>query len=147
MASADCLRMALQTGSIYTAGEEHQKLTVSNHDIGFIINLGQNSVAMAARDAIWHHRAEPETVVDALTPHIQQLLDAGNQIAPQNTGQLQLGYDIDAISAALVKLKRWDESRYWLELFFNLDAHYQDRLPKSEKEKMLKRLERCKSPC
>lgn len=47
-------------------------------------------------------------------------------------------------SAALVKLKRWDEGRYWLELFFGLDPPYQQG-PASDKEKMLRRLERSKA--
>jgi hypothetical protein len=72
------------------------------------------------------------------------LLDAGSRVAPQNRGHLQLGHQIDAISAALVKLKRWDEGRYWLELFFGLEPHFQEG-PESDKEKMLRRLERCKA--
>jgi hypothetical protein len=82
-------------------------------------------------------------VVDAVKAHIEQLLDAGSKIAPQNVGQLQLGYWIDGISAALVRLKKWDEARHWLELFFGLDSRYQGRLAEGERQKMLKRLTRC----
>ena len=58
---------------------------------------------------------------------------------------LQLGHWIEGISAALVKLKSWEEASHWLELFFGLEAQYQDRLDKSRRPKMLKRLERCKA--
>ena len=146
-ASASSLRMAVQTGSIHSADEENEWLKAREHDFNLIQNLGQNSIGTTARDAIWHHRDDPDKVVAALKPHIEQLLDAANKISPENLGSLQLWYSIDGISAALVKLEKWDESRFWLELFFNLDIHLQESVPKSEKEKMLKRLERCKSLC
>ena len=109
----------------------------------FIQNLNQTGVATKAREAEWYHRHDSEKLVDALKPYIRQLLDAGSKVAPQNKGHLHLGYHIEAISAALVKLKRWDEGRYWLELFFGLDPHFQEG-PQSDREKMLRRLERCK---
>jgi hypothetical protein len=145
MAPPERLRMALRTGSIDTADEERREKEEWSHDIYLIRDIDANSVTARAREAFWHHRAEAEEVVDAVKPHIEQLLEAGHRVAPQNTGQLQLGYWIDGISAALAKLNRWDEARYWLELFFGLDPHYQDRLPAGDKEKMLKRLARCKA--
>ena len=144
-ASAERLRMALQTGSIQTAAEQRNERADWSHDIDIIRRLDSNEITGRARDALWNHRNEPEIVGDALKPHIKQLLEAGKQIAAQNTGQLQLGYWIDGISAALVKLKRWNEAVHWLELFFGLDPHHQDRLAYSEKEKMLRRLVRCKA--
>jgi hypothetical protein len=72
------------------------------------------------------------------------LLDSSSKVAPHNRGHLHVGYEIEAISAALVKLKRWDEGRYWLELYFGLDPHFQEG-PESDKETMLRRLERCKA--
>jgi hypothetical protein len=110
----------------------------------FIQNLNQTSVATKAKEAEWYHRHDSEKLVDTLKPHIRQLLDAGSKVAPENRGHLQLGYEIEAISAALVKLKRWDEGRYWLELFFGLDPDFQEG-PERDKEKMLRRLERCKA--
>ena len=126
------------------SSEESQRRAEWNRDMRFIQKLDQNSVAARARDAEWYHRHDSEKLVDAVTPHIQQLLDAGNKVAPQNIGHLQVGYHIDAVSAALVKLKRWDKGRHWLELFFGLDPRYQQG-PASDKEKMLRRLERCKA--
>ena len=143
-ASVDRLRAALQTGWVPLSSEESRRRTEWNRDMGFIRNLDQNSVAARARDVEWYHRDDSEKVVDAVMPHIKQLLDAGNKVAPQNIGHLQLGYHIDAVSAALVKLKRWEEGRYWLELFFGLNPSYQQG-PASDKEKMLRRLERCKA--
>jgi hypothetical protein len=144
MASLDRLQMALQTGSILTPAEESQKRAVWNRDMRFIQNLNQTSVATKAKEAEWYHRHDSEKLVDTLKPHIRQLLDAGSKVAPENRGHLQLGYEIEAISAALVKLKRWDEGRYWLELFFGLDPDFQEG-PERDKEKMLRRLERCKA--
>jgi hypothetical protein len=143
-AALDRLQMVLQTGSILTSAEESQRRAEWNRDMRFIQNLDQTSVATKAREAEWYHRQNSEELVDALKPYIRQLLDAGSTVAPQNRGHLQLGYKIEAISAALVKLKRWDEGRYWLELFFGLDPHFQEGL-ESDKEKMLRRLERCKA--
>ena len=144
MASLARLQMALQTGSTQTAEEQGKEKNDWSRDVQLIRQLHDNDIATRARDTFWNHRDEPGKVADALKPHIEQLLDAGSWIAPQNVGELQLGYWIDGISAALVRLKKWSEARDWLELFLGLDAHYQDRLAESEREKMLKRLARCK---
>jgi len=145
MASSERLQMALQTGSIQTAEEEGKVREDWSRDLELIRRLGDSDITARARDTFWNHRREPEKVVDALKPHIEQLLDAGSRIAPKNEGELQLGYWIDGISAALVRLKKWNEAQHWLELFFGLDVHYHDRLAESEREKMLKRLARCKA--
>ncbi len=110
----------------------------------FIQSLSQNGVAARAHEAEWHHRDEPKKLVDAVIPHIQQLLEATKRVAPQNMAHLGPYYHIDAVTAALVKLKRWEEGRYWLELFFSLDEVCQQG-PATDKQKMLKRLERCKA--
>lgn len=143
-ASLDRLRVAVQTGAILTSAEESQRCAEWNRDMRFIENLDQSSVARNAKEVEWYHRQDSERVVAALKPYIRQLLDAGSKVAPQHRGHLQLGYEIEAISAALVKLKRWDEGRSWLELFFGLDPQFQQG-PESDKEKMRRRLERCKA--
>lgn len=145
MAPVHRLRIALHTGSIYTTEEELHEKAHWTHDINLIRELHRNSITARAWDAELHHRKEPEKIVEAFQPHIEQLLEAGRKIAPQNLGQLSPGYWIDGISAAFVKLKRWDEAKGWLELFFSIDSHYQEELPKSKREKMLKRLARCKA--
>lgn len=71
-------------------------------------------------------------IVAALKPHIEQIAK-----------ELQVGYWIDDISVALVKLRKWREARCWLELFFSLDPRYQGRLAEDEKERMVERLARC----
>jgi tetratricopeptide (TPR) repeat protein len=136
MAPPDLLGRELRPRPIQTFDEDWKR------DIKVIRELYDNSVAARARGC---PEDQPEKVVAALKAHIEQLLEAGNRVAPQNTGELQLGYWIDDISIALVKLKKWEEASYWLELFFSLDPHYQDRLAESEKEKMLKRRLRCKA--
>lgn len=143
-ATLDRLQTALQTGWVPPSCEEAREQAEWNRDMRFINELNQTSVAAKAMEAEWYHRQDSEKLVDAVIPHIQQLLDAGNEVAPQNVGHLQLWYDIDALSAALVKLKRWEEGRYWLELFFGLNAAYQQG-PASDREKMVNRLERCKA--
>ena len=115
-----------------------------NRDTRFIHLLNQTSVAARAHEAEWYHRQDSEKLVEAVIPYIRQLLKAGNKVAPQNVGHLGLWYHIDAVSAALVKLKRWEEGRCWLELFFGLNARHQEGLA-NDREKMLKRLERCKA--
>lgn len=145
MASVERLEMALRTGSIRTTEERVKENDEWSQDIQLIRQLNSNDITARARDTLWNHRDESQTVIEAVKAHIEQLLDAGSKIAPQNLGQLQLGYWIDGMSAALVRLKRWDEALHWLELFFGLDSRYQDRLAASEREKMLRRLTRCKA--
>lgn len=146
MAPVDRLRMALQTGSIYTADEELHKKAHWTHDLSLIRELDSNSITARAWDAVWHHLREPQRVVDAVKPHIEQLLAAREKIAPQNVDQLGVGWWVDVFSTALVKLKRWDEARQWLELFFSLVARRQERRPEQgDREKMLRRLARCKA--
>jgi tetratricopeptide (TPR) repeat protein len=137
VAPPDRLRMEFRPRPTQTFDE------VWKRDRKVIRELNENSITARAWGC---RRDEPEMVASALKPHIEQLLEAGNQMAPQNTGQLlELGHWIDAISIALVKLKKWEEARYWLELFFSLDPRYQDWLAESEKEKLLKRRLRCKA--
>jgi hypothetical protein len=144
MAAPDRLRMALRSGATQTAEEVRKQWEDRSHDICLVRDLKGNSITARARDADWHHRDEPEKVVEAFKPHIEQLLEAGNRMAPQNTGMLEIGHWIDGMSAALAKLKKWEEAGYWLELFLNLDTHYENRFGR-ENEKMLKRLARCKA--
>jgi len=141
MASPDRLRMALRSGTTQTAEEIRKEWEDRGHDINLIRDLRGNSITARAWSC---NRDEPEKVVEAFKPHIEQLLEAGNRMAPQNTGMLEIGHWIDGISAALVKLKKWEEARHWLELFFSLDPHYENRFG-CENEKMLKRLARCKA--
>jgi hypothetical protein len=143
-ASVDRLRTALETGRVGCSSEETREQEEWNRDMRFIHSLNQTSVAARAHEAEWHHRQEPEKLIDAVIPHIQQLLEAAKSVAPQNKGHLSPYYHIDAVSAALVKLKRWEEARYWLELFFSLDAVCQQG-PASDRAKMLKRFARCKA--
>ncbi len=144
MAPVERLQMALQTGSIQTAEEQGKEKNNWSRDVQLIRQLHDNDITARARDTFWNHRDEPEKVVDALKPHIEQLIEAGKQMAPQNARQLlDLGYWIDGISGALVKLKKWEEASYWLELFISLGPHWHNRHARLEKEKMLKRLARC----
>jgi hypothetical protein len=139
-ASTDRLRMALQTGSIFTAQEQGQNRSKWNNDVTSVHKLNQTSTATKARDADWYHRNDPEKVIDAFKPHIKQLIDAGKSTDPSH---LQVGYWVDGISAALVKLKKWDEGKYWLDLFFSLDGQFRKGLPKTQESSMLNRLARC----
>lgn len=148
MAPVDRLRMALQTGSIETVEEENKRRADWSHDINLIRGLrsDRNAVTAKAWDAVCHHLREPQRVVGAVKPHIEQLLAARGKIAPQNVDQLGVGWWVDVFSTALVKLKRWDEARQWLELFFSLVARRQEGRPEQgNREKMLRRLTRCKA--
>lgn len=146
VASIERLQMALRTGSIESAEEQANEKSDWIRDVRLIRQLQGNDVTARARDTLWNHRGEPEKVVDALKPHIEQLIEAGNQMAPQNARRLlELGYWVDGVSGALVRLRKWSEAREWLELYFGLYAQYRDRLFESGTEKMLKRLARCKA--
>ncbi len=143
-ASLERLRLVVKTGSTYSPHEEEREKSAWERDLLLIRKIDKTPVARKAHDRLFDHRNKPEKVVEAVKPYIEQLLAAGKEMSSMNTGQLQLGYWIDGISAAFLKLKKWDEARYWLELYFGLDVRYQDRLSRGEKEKMLKRLKRCK---
>jgi hypothetical protein len=144
-APLDRLRMALRTGSIYTKEELGQNTLERRRDIALVRELQENAIAAKAWDVELHHRNEQEKVVEAFEPHIRQLLAAANKIAPEHTVWLEPAWWIEGMTAALARLKRWDEAKSWLELFLNLDPRCQGKFSEAQKRKMLKRLARCKA--
>jgi len=116
-----------------------------NRDINNL-NTFQKSKIGNRKDRIWlaTNNPSPEQVIESSKPYIEGLLDLGKKFHPKNTGQLQIGYEINRLTAAYGKLKQWDEVVYWCELFFNLPSNYRDRSSDEELEKIRKRLERAK---
>lgn len=84
----------------------------------------------------------PKEVINSSEPYIEGLLELGKIFHKKNTGELQVGYDINRLTTAYAKLKNWEKVKYWSDLFFNLPSNYHDRSSDGEQEKLRKRLER-----
>jgi hypothetical protein len=98
-----------------------------------------NEAAFAATDMTM---TDPEGAIAVWKPHCELLMALGESMV--HVEQLQLGYWIDRISAALVRVKRWDEAIGWLEKYYGLPERYRGRSSASEDERLKKRLERCR---
>ncbi len=96
------------------------------------------------REKFWlgSKKVTPEEVIDSSKPYIEGLLKLGKTFHKKHTGELQVGYDINRLTTAYAKLKKWEEVVYWAELFFNLPKNYRDRSSEGEQEKIKKRLQR-----
>ena len=94
----------------------------------------------------WYDRKNPtpEEAIDCFQPYIEGLLKLGESFHPKNTGELQIGYKINKLTAAYGKIKQWDKVVYWCELFFDLPMHYRDRSTESEQNSIRKRQDRAK---
>lgn len=95
---------------------------------------------------VWHHvwlksrTKKPEKVIAALEPYLLEALKLGKTLHPKNTGQIQIGYKVDRLTAAYVRIKNWDKAVYWIDLFFALPIHYRERSSRGEIETLQKRL-------
>lgn len=96
------------------------------------------------REKVWLRTKNPSTskVIESHEPYVVGLLELGKSMHPKNTGQLQIGYSINKLTAAYAKEKNWDKTKYWIETFFSLPLQYRDRSSKGEQETLKKRLER-----
>lgn len=110
------------------------------------LELFNETTVSKKREKFWlgNKKATPEEVIDSSKPYIESLLKLGKTFHEKNTGELQVGYDINRLTTAYAKLKKWEEVVYWAELFFNLPKNYRDRSSEGEQEKIKKRLERSK---
>ena len=137
----DRLRLAERTGSPQTEEEVKREIGVWNHDLALIGQLRPAQVS--AFEALNRWKENPQQLVDVLTDHCEELLTVGKEIT--HTQELQIGYWINKLSAALVREKQWNTAEYWLSLFFSLPERYRQRSCESELLGMEKRLNRCRA--
>jgi hypothetical protein len=57
--------------------------------------------------------------------------------------ELQLGFWVDRLTGALVRLGRFREAHEWLDCYFALPSRYRARAGPAEEDRLQKRLARC----
>ncbi|HET9177391.1 MAG TPA: hypothetical protein VFQ24_03450 [Terriglobia bacterium] len=86
-------------------------------------------------------KANPEAAIKVFSEHCEYLLTLGRSMV--HVQELQVGYWVDRLTGALVRLKRWREAQQWLQRYFALPQRYRDRSSPSEEDRLEKRLDRC----
>lgn len=110
------------------------------------LNKFQKTKIAQDRNHIWLKTVnKPEKVIETSELYLNGLLELGKIFHPKNVGELQIGYEIDRITIAYAKLKKWDRVMYWGDILFGLDVEYRNRSSKSDLEKIKKRIERARS--
>jgi hypothetical protein len=134
------LRLALQTGSTKTKEEQTKERETWNRDIG-VINSPRVQESQRAVFEASTKKDNLEPYIQTVKFHCELLLELGRSMV--HVEQLQVGYYLDRLTIALTRLKRWDEARRWLDLYFAVPERYRGRSSRGEVEAMTKRLERC----
>lgn len=112
-------------------------------DITLLRKFKETSVSKE-RELVWFSIGRsPEDVVRTSENYLKEILKLGEQFHPKNTGELQIGYEINRITTALVKLNKWESALHWSKLFFELPLSYRDRSTNSELKAIQKRMNRC----
>lgn len=108
-----------------------------------ILDKFQNSKISKNREKIWldSKSPTPEMVIDSSIPYIEGLLEIGKLFHEKNTGELQIGYEINRLTTAYAKIKNWVKVKFWCEMFFNLPHNYRDRSPVGEQIKIRNRFD------
>lgn len=91
----------------------------------------------------------PEKYITICENYIQSIIDNKSRWSVYENNDyfgkgFQLGYIINDLTATCSKIKNWEKTLYWLDLFFNGDSIYKWGASKSKIEKMKKRFETAK---
>jgi hypothetical protein len=136
--SVEQIKLYRDTGAIHSDFQN-----AWNEDMDRLNSFEKTPVAIS-RKKVWlsKQRRTPESVIETSEPYLAELLRLGQLFHPKNTGELQIGYEINRITVAYAKLNNWSKVIYWTNLFFGLDRHYRDRSSDGEQETIRKRLDR-----
>jgi hypothetical protein len=136
------LVVLLRQGSLPINATEQREQAAWNRDLEALRSPAVEASAAMAWAAADIAKDQPERAVAVWTQHCGVLLRLGESMV--HVQELQLGYWVDRLTGALVRLKQWDEALAWLVRYFNLPSRYRDRSSASEEERLRKRLERCR---
>lgn len=87
---------------------------------------------------------DPAGFIRSHLPYVEGLIELGKKFNPRHTGELQIGYCMNALTTAYAKIGNWEECEKWSQLFFDLPEEYRERSNSSEQASLKKRLERAK---
>ncbi|WP_438040241.1 hypothetical protein [Sorangium sp. So ce128] len=136
------LRHALRSGNFPKSSDAVRESAAWKPDLDALGTPDIENLSVAAFAALRLAKDNPSAAASALQTLVERLLALGKVMI--HVQELQVGYWIDKLSIALVRLKRWDEARQWIETYFELPERYRARSSPSEQEGMQRRLERCR---
>ncbi len=126
-----------KTGSELTPAEEAEQRA---RRVEFA-RFQDSRVYKRAREAVWRDKS-PEAIVSALPPLCEALFD---QAAKPHGDLLEIGYWIDKLTVALVKLKRFDEARRWIQRYDDFPIELKGRDANGVIQSLQKRKVRCEA--
>ena len=137
----DDLRTMQRTGRLPESEEERGDREARNRDLAALRTPEVKAAHEAASAAIDVANANPEAAVQQFRRYCNLLLALGRSMI--NVQELQLGFWVDRLTAALLRLNCWREALEWLERYFALPPRYRGRSSSSEENSLRKRLARC----
>ena len=124
-----------KTGSELTPAEEAEQRT---RRVEFA-RFQDSRIYKRARDAVWKDKT-PEAIAAALPPLCDALFD---HAAKPHGESLEIGYWIDKLTIALVKLKRFEEARRWIQRY----DHFPIALKRRDADGVIQSLQKRKLRC
>jgi len=137
----DGLRLMQATGRIPESEEERREHEAWLRDSEVFRRPEYQAAHERAFGAINVAKTNPEEAIKVFGEYLEYLLGLGRSIV--HVQELQVGYWVDRLTGALVRVKRWQEAQQWLQKYFALPDRYQGRSSPSEEDRLEKRLARC----
>jgi hypothetical protein len=137
----DELRVMQRTGQLPETEEDRQEQEAWLRDSNVLRKPEVEAAEQKAFAAMDIAKDHPEAAVETFGSHCNLLLELGKSMV--HVQELQLGYWIDRLTGALVRLGRFREAYDWLDRYFALPPRYRARSGPAEEERLQKRLARC----
>ena len=139
----DDLLTLKRTGRLPESEDERRDREAWSRDIGRLRKPEIEAAQHAAFAAMDIAKTDSGTAAQRFASYCEFLLNLGNSMV--HVQELQLGYWIDRLTGALVRMNRYQEARDWLDRYFALPPRYRARSGPSEEDRLQKRLARCAS--
>ena len=137
----DKLRTMQQTGRLPESDEDRREREAWLRESEVFRRPDYTAAQQRAFGAMDIAKENPEAAIEVFSGHCEYLLNLGRSMV--HVQELQVGYWVDRLTGALVRLKRWREAQHWLQRYFALPQQYRGRSSQSEEDRLEKRLARC----
>jgi hypothetical protein len=130
-----------RTGRLPESEESRREREAWNRDLGLLRKPEVQAAREAAFAATHIAKGNPEAAAQQYTTYCEFLLSLGKSMV--HVQELQLGFWVDSLTGALVRMNRYREAHAWLARYFTLPPRYRARSGPSEEDRLQKRLARC----
>lgn len=137
----DALCVMQRTGQLPESKEDRQEQEAWLRDSKALRKPEVEAAQEKAFAAMGIAKSNPESAVQTFSSYCDFLLALGKSMV--HVQELQIGFWVDRLTGALVRLGRFGEARDWLDRYFALPPRYRARSGPAEEERLQKRLARC----